>query len=198
MQNKMTFNKEKVYLAHQDDEMLKDISEKLISLNLDLVGTSTTSSTIIDDVLKLEPDLIIAGIDFDDGNGIDELILLAKKEPFPALICAKKAELIDLEKAAADHVMGFLIDPVDIDDLYTTCFLVMKRFGDFAKLQEENQELKQALEARKKLDRAKGIVMKKYNLSEEEAYLRIRKAATSRRIKMSEITDLIIGEMKQK
>ena len=110
----------------------------------------------------------------------------------PSIVVTKKDSLDKVEKAMDDHVMAYMIEPVNSDELKPAIYVVLRRFEQLKQLEEENESLKDALASRKKVERAKGILMAKKGWSEEEAYLYIRKAATSNRIKMDSVADIVI------
>ena len=89
------------------------------------------------------------------------------------------AELI--ERAEADHIMGYLVKPIKQADLEPVIALAMRRFEQFEALRREAADLRQALEDRKVIERAKGILMKELALSEPEAFRRLQKTASDRR-----------------
>lgn len=164
------------------------------SLEATVLGKTGSATVMLKECVENQPDLIITAVHLEDGDGIETLLEIAKEASIPAIVIAKQEDLEDVEKAMQDHVMAYLIDPVDQRDLRSTSYLVKRRFEQFQELKAENDQLKASLEERKKMERAKGIVMKRYELTEEEAYLRIRKAATSRRIKLVEVADIIIED----
>lgn len=182
----------KVLVAHQDETLCAELASMLGELGYQVIGTCNSREKLQEVSIEKAATLIVTGMQYDDGLVVDSLLELAEDTSVPAIIIAKQVDLGELETAMEDHVMGYLIDPVDKKDLETTCYLVLRRFQQFQELLAENKELKETLLARKKIERAKGIVMKKYEISEEDAYLRIRNAATKQRIKMIEVADIII------
>ncbi|MGJ8657224.1 MAG: ANTAR domain-containing response regulator [Akkermansiaceae bacterium] len=192
MPTTLNINEKKVIVAHEDKLLCDELTSMLKKIGYGIISQVNTLDDLKLAALKNTPDLIVTGINFNGINVVDTLIEIADENPLPAVIVAKNLEIEDIEKAMEDHVMGYLVDPVDQTDLESTCYLVLRRFEQFQELRLENIELKEALVARKKIERAKGIIMEKYQLTEEEAYLRIRKAATKRRIKLTEVADIII------
>src|SRR5207237_9408583 len=81
------------------------------------------------------------------------------------------AELI--ARAEADHIMGYLVKPIKQGDLEPVIALAMRRFEQFQALCQEVSDLRQALQDRKIIERAKGILMKKAGLNEQEAFRRL-------------------------
>ena len=138
------------------------------------------------------PDLLISGIHLSDMDGIDALIQCCHVEPIPSIIISNTDSYDKVRKAMEDHVMAFLTEPISMSDLKPAIFLVQRRFEQFAELRKENQELKAALETRKWVERAKGIVMKKKDVDEETAYRELRRMANNRRVKMIEIARTIV------
>jgi len=184
----------KVYVAQKDETLRGELCSMFRNLELEVVGSTGLAKELVEACTDNRPDLVVTAVHLEDGCGLEALLKIAKEEPLPAIVVAKQDDLEDVEKAMQDHVMAFLIDPVDQRGLRSTSYLVMRRFEQFQELRKENSQLKEALESRKKMERAKGIIMEKYDLTEEEAYLRIRKVATNRRMKLSEVADIVIED----
>ncbi|MFC5051927.1 ANTAR domain-containing response regulator [Rubritalea spongiae] len=183
-----------VQVAHDKEDLLNELCSIIKVLGMHVVGKSRTSVELLKNISMERPNLILTGMHFEDGNAVNSLLAVAEDEPLPAIIIAEKADLKDVEKAMVDHVMAYLVAPVDQHDLRSTCYLVMRRFRQFEELRNENDVLKEALLTRKKLERAKGIMMAKYEITEEDAYLQIRDSATQQRIKIADVADKIIKE----
>lgn len=187
-----------VYLSHSDDKIREQLAKDLEELGLKLLGYSDTVERLRREGSLLMPDLIISGISFDDGESVDALIEISELKPTPAIIIAKSENLDEVKRALEDHVMAYLIAPVEKRDLESSAYLVLKRFAQIEELHDEVEKLQQTLELRKKLERAKGLVMKNFDMTEEEAYLKIREIATGKRMKMADVSELIIEKYKGK
>ena len=88
--------------------------------------------------------------------------------------------------------MGYLVKPLRAEELRPTIELALSRFQQFASLQEENSTLKETLEARKIIERAKGLLMEQRKLSEEQAYSLIKKASMNMRKPMADVAQAIL------
>jgi len=97
-----------------------------------------------------------------------------------------------IERAKAAGVMAYLIKPLREEELLPAVELAVSRFAEFLSLRKENQDLKDTLEARKTIERAKGILMKKFGFSEAEAFTTIQKKSMDTRKSMVEIARAII------
>jgi len=100
------------------------------------------------------------------------------------------AELI--ARAEADHIMGYLVKPIKQADLEPVIALAMRRFEQFQALRKETSDLRQALEDRKIIERAKGILMKKAKLEEHDAFRRLQRLASDNNLKLVEIARIIL------
>ena len=97
-----------------------------------------------------------------------------------------------VEKAEEEQVMAYLVKPLQNGSLQTSIGIAMRRFREFQALQTQTETLEQALAERKLLERAKGILMKRAELSEEDAFLRLQKLSRTKNKKMVEIAKTII------
>ena len=97
-----------------------------------------------------------------------------------------------IERAKAAGVMAYLIKPLREEELLPAVELAVSRFAEFLSLRKENQDLKDTLQARKTIERAKGILMKKFGFSEAEAFTTIQKKSMDTRKSMVEIARAII------
>ena len=188
----MKTNSTSVFVGHGDEATRRNIEAAVEQIGLSILGRGHSREILIEFCIKNSPDLIITGTEYPDGDGIEALIEIARHEPLPAIVISRSKAHPRLEEAMDDHVMAYLTDPVSPDDLKPTVHVVLRRFAQFRELRQEVADLREALETRKKLERAKGILMVRHDLSEEEAYLRLRDLATSRRTKLSEVATLVI------
>ena len=159
------------------------------------IGAECVSvSELHDAVSSGWPDLIITGIEFPDGDGLDAVIRIGCERPLPTVVVTSKRSLNLVEKAMQDHVMAYLIEPVQADELNAAIVLAMGRFEQLQELSGEVDDLRQALDDRKHIERAKGILMGLKGLSESEAFVFLRTEAQNERVKLIEIARRILAE----
>lgn len=137
--------------------------------------------------LPTPPDLIMSGLKMPGGDVVAALIEISERDPTPAIVVTPKDDLASVEEALRDHVMAYLVEPVDEDQIKPTIYLVCERFKEFELLKAENDDLKQTLVDRKLIERAKGILMGQYDLTEEQAFRRLQKLAQSKRMKLAKV-----------
>lgn len=181
-----------IVIAHPDEETRTTLTEAIDELGYHVQRAVDTKRGLLEECDRQRPDLIISGIDMPDGNAIEALINISEQDPLPAIIVTDNESLRDVEHALQDHVMAYLLQPIEKDRIQPTIYLVLRRFEQFEALHDEVQDLRQALSDRKMIERAKGILMSQGNLDEDEAFRRLQKMASDKRTKLVNIADAII------
>ncbi|WP_161604390.1 ANTAR domain-containing response regulator [Roseiconus nitratireducens] len=182
----------KIIFAHGDDASRAVVTEMLKVLGHQLQLVTHSGREMIAAVKEQPPELLISGVRLSDMDGIESLVECGKQEPIPSIIVSKETDQDKVERALQDHVMAYLAEPVQTHDLRPAIFLVMQRFSQFQELREENEELREALQLRKWVERAKGLLMKQRDLDEEGAYKQLRRMATDKRTKIGEVAKTLV------
>jgi len=125
-------------------------------------------------------------------DGIDAAIALYKDAPVPVILVSAYHDAELVERAEADHIMGYLVKPIKQADLGPVISLAMRRFEQFQELRKEAADLRQALEDRKLIERAKGLLMKKAGLDEASAFRRLQKLASDKNLKLVEVARILL------
>lgn len=177
-----------------DDESLHSMSlrEQLEKMGHRVVGEANDGKAALDLIHDLKPDLAILDIKMPEMDGIDAAKAVMTEQPIPIILLTAFSERNLAERAAEAHVASYLIKPVSDQDLMPAIALATSRFNEFQTLNKEVSDLREALETRKLVERAKGILMRRLNLSEEEAFRRLQRRSQNENKKMSEIANAII------
>ena len=122
------------------------------------------------------PDLVITDIKMPDMDGIDAATQIYRERPIPVILVSAYHDPEFIRRAEADHILAYLVKPIKQADLEPAIALAMRRFEQFQALRKEAADLRQALEDRKVIERAKGILMKKAGLDEHDAFRRLAEA----------------------
>ena len=181
-------------IAVADDEprMREYYREALARMGHRVAVTAADGRELIEGCRANHPDLILSDIKMPDIDGIEAAIEIGKGEPVPIILVSAYHDDELLERARGGHVFGFLVKPVKQDDLKAAIAIAMQRFDEFRSLRGEAGELRQALEDRKFIERAKGVLMKKAGLDEEEAFKRLRRLARDGNQKLIEVARMIL------
>ena len=138
------------------------------------------------------PDLVITDIKMPDMDGIDAAAQIYRNAPIPVILVSAYHDPEFIRRAEADHIMAYLVKPIKQADLEPAIGIAMRRFEQFQALRKETADLKQALEDRKVIEKAKGILMKKAGLDEHDAFRRLQKLASDKNRKLIDIAQMIL------
>lgn len=183
----------RIAVADDEPDMLQYLQSTLPLLGHQVVAAALTGPDLVARCRDARPDLIITDIKMPGLDGIDAAIEAFREWPAPVILVSAHQTPALLKKAGADCVFGYLIKPIKEHDLRPAIVVAMRRFEQFQALQKEAGDLRQALEDRKAVERAKGLIMKRSGSDEDEAYRRLQKLATDRRCKLAEVARWVIG-----
>lgn len=183
-----------------EDESLTrlDIIEMLQEEGFVVVGECGDGLTAIELGRALKPDLVIIDIKMPIMNGIEAAEILSKERIAPVLLLTAFSSREFIDNAQKAGVLGYLLKPVTKNCLVPACYIAVSRYKEFDILRDENRSLEEALEARKLIERAKGLLQKKYLLSEEKAFKKIRRISMDKNKSMKEVAQAIILSLENK
>ena len=181
-------------IAVADDEPdVRDYYRKVLPrLGHTVVVAAETGEQLVDFCRFYQPDLVITDIKMPDMDGIDAAVKLYAQRPIPVILVSAYSDAQLIERAEADHIMAYLVKPIKQTDLEPAIGLAMRRFEQFEALRREASDLRQALEDRKIIERAKGILMKELSLGEAEAFRRLQRGAMNRQTTMVELARWVL------
>jgi response regulator NasT len=177
-----------------DEPDMRDYFRKILPrLGHSVVAAAETGAELLAHCRTHRPDLVITDIKMPDMDGIDAAIKLYEEMPVPVILVSAYSDAKLIERAEADHIMAYLVKPIKQTDLEPAIGLAVRRFEQFEALRREASDLRQALEDRKIIEQAKGILMKQLALSEAEAFRRLQRTAMDRRTTMVELARWVLG-----
>jgi two-component system, response regulator PdtaR len=190
----MTSTPLRVVVADDDKETREYLADLLGRLGYQ-VATAAGGRQLVELCRAVDPDLVLADVKMPDLDGIAAAEELNRHRPVPVILVSAYDQDDLLDRAAGAHVLAYLVKPVQEEDLRAAIRLALARFAERQALARENAELRQALEERKLLERAKGVVMKRLHVDEEEAFLRLRQLSNNRSRKLAEVVrEVLDGE----
>ncbi len=177
-----------------DDESIRVLSLRvqLQNLGYQVVGEAANGREAVELARRLQPDLVIMDIKMPVMDGIEAAEVITRERPIPIILLTAYSEAELAQRAAETNISAYLMKPVSEDDLLPAITLAMTRFRQFQALRQEVESLREALEARKLVERAKGILMRRLNLTEEEAFRRMQRRSQDLNKKLSEVAEAII------
>ncbi len=181
-------------IAVADDEPdMRDYFAKILPrLGHRVVVVAANGEELVAQCRATSPDLVITDVKMPDVDGIDAAIRIYRDRPVPVILVSAYHDADLIQRAEADHVMGYLVKPIKQADLGPAIAIAVRRFAQFEQLRREAADLRQALEDRKVIERAKGILMKRASLDEPAAFRRLQKTASERNFKLAEAARIIV------
>lgn len=183
----------KVFIADDEPLIRMDLEEILKEAGYDVVGHASDGFETIEGVKNQQPDIVFLDIKMPILNGLKTAELL-KKDGYRGCIIMLTAYSSDdfIDQANKAGAMGYFIKPLDERNFIPNLKIMYSRSKDIDSFKNEVIDIKLKLEERKKIEKAKGIIMDSKKISEEEAYSYIRKLSMSKRVSLVRISEIII------
>jgi two-component system, response regulator PdtaR len=177
-----------------DDEALirMDLREMLTNLGYLVVGEVADGRSAVNQARELRPDVVVMDIKMPDMDGIEAAQVLTEEHIAPTVLLSAYGQRELVERAREAGVVAYLVKPYREEELAPAIEVALARFREFQTLQKQVDDLQAALETRKLVDRAKGILMDKQGLSEAEAFRKIQKMSMDNRKPMKDVAEAII------
>jgi response regulator NasT len=185
----------RIAVADDEPDMREYFQKSLLRLGHKVVAVAQNGQELVERCRALQPDLVITDIKMPEMDGIEAAIRIYKERPVPVILVSAFHDAALIARAEADHILGYLVKPIKQGDLEPAITLAARRFEQFQELRKEANDLRQALEDRKLIERAKGVIMKRTQLDEQEAFRRLQKLASEKSRKLVDIAQMIlVGE----
>ena len=182
----------KIVIADDESVIRMDLKEILQEAGHEVVGETANGRRAVAIVRETSPDLVIMDIKMPDMDGVEAARLIAADHLAPVLLLTAfdDAELIERAKDAG--VLAYLVKPVEEKNLFPAMEIALSRWQEMQSLEEELFAMRDSLETRKLLDRAKGILMQAHNISEAEAYRRMQRYSMEKRVSLKEVASSVV------
>jgi AmiR/NasT family two-component response regulator len=182
----------RVIIADDESIIRMDLREMLTNLGYLVVGEAGDGRSAVNLARELKPDVAIVDIKMPGMDGIEAARTLTEEKIAPVVLLTAYSQRELVERAKEAGVVGYITKPMRESDLAPAIEVAIARFSEFRTLEKEVGDLKQALETRKLVDRAKGILMDTQGLTEAEAFRKIQKMSMNKRRPMKEVAEAII------
>ena len=182
----------RVLIADDEPIIRLDLRQMLESLGYEVVGEAGDGQAAVDLARELKPDVCILDVKMPVMDGIEAVDIITDENIAPTILLTAYSDKELIDRARAAGVFAYLVKPFKPSDLAPSIEVARARFEQNVLLTKEVTNLSQRLEARKAIDRAKGILMDSHNLGEAEAYRRIQVQSMNLRKTMQEVAEAII------
>ena len=179
--------KQKVLLVDENPEKTQMLTSSLEDAGFAVTGRLSCKDDVLVGIQLYHPDVLVIDMDSPDEYIFNQLVEINKVCPRPVVFFADKGETDVIEKAVKAGVSAFIVDGLTARRIKPVIELAIVRFKEMQSLYKELSETKESLEDRKVIERAKGILMSKKNISEDAAYKALRKLAMEQNKKLIDI-----------
>jgi len=182
----------KIAIAEDEDDLRIDLQETLEELGHQVVLTANNGKEFVEKIRQADVDLLITDIRMPEMDGLTAIEEIRETCPVPIVILSAFNDEEFLQRAMKQWVLAYLVKPVNEKSLQTSIELAVQRFRELKALQDQTSNLQQALEDRKTIERAKGILMERAELSEADAFRRLQLLSSEKNQKMIEVARTIV------
>lgn len=183
----------RIVIAEDEAIIRLDLRETLQEEGYEVVGDCGRGDEAVTLVKQKNPDVVILDIKMPVMTGLEAAKLIAAMKICPVVMLTAFSQREIIEQARDAGALAYLVKPFQKSDLVPAIELAIARFAEMQALTGEVAALGAQLEIRKLVDRAKGILIDKHAMSENDAFTYIQKMAMSERVKMGEISQRIIS-----
>jgi two-component system, response regulator PdtaR len=193
--NLATLPKLKIVLV-EDDPLARVFLKEALQTQLghEVIGEAANGTDMVRMVLALQPDVVVFDIHLPGMTGLEALRLIYQERVVAAVAITGDRDQNLVRQALDEHVLAYLVKPVEAHQLGPALQVARAQFQEIQSLTAENASLKQTLQNRKTIERAKGVLMKRHRWTEAEAFRRLQRAAMNQRSTMIELArDVLNG-----
>lgn len=182
----------RILIADDESIRLLSLRAQLSALGHQVVAEAATGAEAVALARSTQPDLAILDIRMPVMDGIEAAEKITQFHPIPIILLTAYSESQLVERAAQAHISAYLMKPVAEEDLLPAIVLALTRFREFQAMRQEVSDLREALEARKLIEKAKGILMRRLDLTEDEAFRRLQRQSQESNRKLAQVAEAIV------
>ncbi|MFE3976638.1 MULTISPECIES: ANTAR domain-containing response regulator [unclassified Peribacillus] len=182
----------RILVVEDESIVLLDITIMLKDAGFDVVGHARDGEKAIELAHALQPDLVLMDIKMPKMNGLKASEVISNTFQIPVLLLTAFSQREYIDEAKRANIVGYLVKPITEADLIPAVEIALLQAANAKKYQERNAQLDETLTNRKVIEKAKGIIMKMKNVSEETAYKKLRKLSMDKQLSMETVARLIV------
>lgn len=186
-------SKGRILVCEDEGLIALRLQASLRNLGYEVVGEAADGEEAVSRAAELDPDAILMDVRMPRLDGIEATRRIMAARPTAIVMITAFSERELVEEALAAGASGYLVKPVNDEQIEPALRVALARFAELRDLRGEVTELKDALEARKVVERAKGILMRRFQLPEDEAYQRLQKLSRDRRQSLKQTAEQLIA-----
>lgn len=183
-------------MVAEDEALIRmDVVEILRDAGFDVVGEAADGQEAVRLATELRPDVVVMDVKMPVLDGISATDRIARDHIAPVVLLTAFSQADLVQRARDAGAMAYVVKPFGPADLLPAVEVALGRYAQIAALAAEVADLTERFETRKRVDRAKGLLMTKMGLSEPESFRWIQKTSMDRRLTMREVADAVIEQV---
>jgi len=183
----------KIVLAAHDPGFRQFLTENLEACGCQIVGECDSGADMIRTVTALTPNIVVFDVGLPGCNGLEALAQIYRDHPVAAIALTAERDHELVRKCLEDFYLVYLLKPVEPHQLMPAVEVAWSRYDVFRQLAAENAELRQTIQNRKTIERAKGVLMQRNRWSEADAFRRLQRCAMNRRTTMVNLAEAVLN-----
>ena len=174
-----------------------DLRDRALRIGLleggyNIVAVLPADSHLTERLEQLRPDMIIVDAESDARDALEHVVMATREQPRPVVLFTENADTSYVQEAFEAGVSAYIVAGLQPERIKPVLEVAQARFNVEQRLRAELASTRNELAERKLIERAKGLLMKKHDLSEDEAYKRLRKAAMDKNLKLADLAERIV------
>ncbi|MFE4812458.1 ANTAR domain-containing response regulator [Peribacillus simplex] len=183
----------RILVVEDESIVLLDITIMLKDAGFDVVGHARNGEKAIELAHALQPDLVLMDIKMPKMNGLKASDVISNTFQIPVLLLTAFSQREYIDEAKRANIVGYLVKPITEANLIPAVEIALLQAANTKKHQERNAQLDETLTNRKVIEKAKGIIMKRKNVTEEIAYNKLRRLSMDKQLSMETVARRIIA-----
>jgi len=182
----------RIIIAEDDSVIRMDLREELQRQGYLVAGDVGDGQSAVNLARELRPELVLMDIRMPEMDGIEAARILTNERLAPVVLLTAFSDDELIERAREAGVVAYITKPWKPSDLKPAIEIALARFQEFREMESQVKTLEDQLATRKVVEKAKGMLMVKFSLSEQEAFRRIQKLSMNNRKSMREVAEAIL------
>jgi two-component system, response regulator PdtaR len=162
-------------IAEDEGMTVMLLRRALTAAGYQVVGAVSNGEQAVRQAEELSPDFILMDVNMPGINGIEATRRIVERRPIPIIVLTAYSDESLVEEAIEAGACAYIVKPITSEQVVPAVRTALARFETMEKVRQENDDLKDALETRKLVERAKGILMQRMQLAEPDAFKRLQK-----------------------
>lgn len=183
----------RILLVEDESIIRMDLKVILESEGYEVIEEANNGEKAVELAITLKPDIILMDIKMPRIDGLKASKIIGKQLDIPIVIITAYSQKEFIEKAQQDNIVGYVIKPISKENLIPAIEIALHQAKKTQKLRTVIQDAEEEVRHRIVIEKAKGIIMDKQSLTEEEAFKYLRNTSMSNRLLMYEVAEQIVS-----